>query len=69
MREVKVIKEEKMADNQKSETEQSSQLKDAINSLIVLELFKLNISQTEIAKRLHIDIHTVNNLLKGANKG
>lgn len=69
MREVKVIKEGKMISKQNSVTEQSPQLKDAINSLIVLELFKLNISQTEIAKRLHIDIHTVNNLLKGAKKG
>lgn len=43
-------------------------LKEVIEKLLILELFKLNLPQVEIAKKLHVDIYTVNNLLKGAKK-
>ena len=45
-----------------------SELNDSIKRLLVLELFKLNVPQLEIAKKLHIDINFVNNFLKGAKR-
>jgi hypothetical protein len=39
-----------------------------IKKLLILELFKLGVPQTEIGKKLKTDIHAVNNFLKGVKK-
>lgn len=53
--------------NKKTATAQEPilELNDSIKRLLVLELFKLNIPQAEIGKRLHVDINFVNSLVKG----
>ena len=41
------------------------EIKDLMKKQIALDLFKLNLKQGEIAKKLHMNINVVNNLLKG----
>lgn len=38
---------------------------DLLKKLLVLQLFQLGLSQAEIGKRVRLDIHAVNGLLKG----
>lgn len=40
-------------------------LNENIRFLLVIELFKMGVKQTDIGKRLKMDIHSVNTLLKG----
>lgn len=42
--------------------------RDTVKSLLILELFKLNVSQVEIAKKLRMDLNGVNAFLKGIKK-
>lgn len=44
------------------------EIKDLIKKQLVLDLFNFNLSQGEIAKKLRMDIHTVNEFLKGLKK-
>lgn len=55
-----------MAKNNNLVTEESEGV--FIKKLLILELFKLGVPQTEIGKKLKIDVHTVNNFLKGVKK-
>lgn len=44
------------------------EVKDLLRKQLLLDLFKLDLSQAEIAKRLRMDTHTVNGFLKGIKK-
>lgn len=44
------------------------EVKDLIKKQLMLELFNLNLSQGEIAKKLRMDVHAVNDFLKGLKK-
>ncbi len=41
---------------------------DLIKKQLILDLFILDVSQEDMAKKLKTDIHTVNNFLKGIKK-
>lgn len=43
-------------------------IRDLIKKLLILELFKLDMSQIEISRKLKIDNHAVNSFLKGIKK-
>lgn len=45
-----------------------TEIKDLIKKQLMLELFNLNLSQGEIAKKLRMDIRVVNDFLKGLKK-
>jgi hypothetical protein len=44
------------------------ELRDLMKKVLILNLFNLNVSQGEISKKLRIDVHTVNDFLKGIKK-
>ena len=44
------------------------EVKDLLKKHLILKLYFLNLSQTTISKKLHIDVHTVNNFLKGIKR-
>lgn len=44
------------------------EVRETLKSILVLELFKLNVSQVEIAKKLRMDLNAVNAFLKGIKK-
>ena len=43
-------------------------VRETLKSILVLELFKLNVPQVEIAKKLRMDLNAVNAFLKGIKK-
>jgi predicted transcriptional regulator len=43
-------------------------MRDTMKKLLALELFKMNVAQVEIAKKLHMDLNAVNAFLKGIKK-
>jgi len=43
-------------------------MQDTMKSILVLELFKLNVPQVDIAKKLRMDLNAVNTFLKGIKK-
>jgi hypothetical protein len=43
-------------------------VRETLKSILVLELFKLNIPQVDIAKKLRMDLNAVNAFLKGIKK-
>lgn len=43
-------------------------VRDTMKKLLALELFKMNVAQVEIAKKLRIDLNAVNAFLKGIKK-
>lgn len=42
--------------------------RDLLRKLLVLELFHMGVAQIDIAKKVHIDTHIVNEFLKGIKK-
>jgi DNA-directed RNA polymerase specialized sigma subunit len=56
-----------MARNKKI-IEPMNEVIDLLKKLLILELFKMNVSQAEIGKKLGIATITVNKMLKGVNK-
>lgn len=44
------------------------EVRETLKSILVLELFKLNLPQVEIAKKLRMDLNAVNAFLKGIKK-
>jgi len=44
------------------------EVRETLKSILVLELFKLNVPQVEIAKKLRMDLNAVNAFLKGIKK-
>jgi hypothetical protein len=56
-----------MAKN-KNAVDPINDLKDIMKKLIMLKLFDMKVSQPEIAKKLHMDLNTVNSFLKGIKK-
>lgn len=57
-----------MVKNTKSTTEERESDGALLKKLLILELFKLGVPQTEIGKKLRTDITTVNTFLKGVKK-
>lgn len=45
-----------------------SETQDLLKKLLVLQLFQLDVRQTVIAKKLRVNIHFVNEFLKGIKK-
>lgn len=43
-------------------------VRDTMKKLLALELFKMNVAQVEIAKKLRMDLNAVNAFLKGIKK-
>jgi len=43
-------------------------VRETLKSILVLELFKLNVPQVDIAKKLRMDLNAVNAFLKGIKK-
>ncbi len=52
----------------KQNSDPIEEIKDLIKKQLVLDLFTLNLSQGDIAKKLRMDVHSVNNFLKGLKK-
>lgn len=52
----------------KSASDPLLEINDLLKKILVLELFKLGVPQSDIGKRLHMDLHAVNTLLKGIKK-
>ena len=52
----------------KQNSDPIEEIKDLIKKQLVLDLFTLNLSQVDIAKKLRMDVHSVNNFLKGLKK-
>lgn len=52
----------------KQSTEPVSEVRDLLKKMLILNLFSMNFSQIEIAKKLHMDSHVVNEFLKGLKK-
>lgn len=44
------------------------EVRETLKSILVLELFKLNVPQVEIAKKLRMDLNAMNAFLKGIKK-
>lgn len=44
------------------------EVRETLKNILVLELFKLNVPQVEIAKKLRMDLNAVNAFLKGIKK-
>jgi predicted transcriptional regulator len=43
-------------------------IRDTMKNLLALELFRANVAQVDIAKKLRMDINAVNAFLKGIKK-
>ena len=43
-------------------------MRETLKNILVLELFKLNVPQVDIAKKLRMDLNAVNAFLKGIRK-
>lgn len=43
-------------------------MRDTMKNILTLELFKLNVPQVDIAKKLRMDLNAVNAFLKGIKK-
>jgi len=43
-------------------------VRETLKSILVLELFKLNVPQVDIARKLRMDLNAVNAFLKGIKK-
>lgn len=43
-------------------------VRETLKNILVLELFKLNVPQVDIAKKLRMDLNAVNAFLKGIKK-
>ena len=52
----------------KQTTEPIDEIRDLLKKTLILRLFDINVSQVEIAKKLRMDIHAVNEFLKGLKK-
>lgn len=52
----------------KKELNTIDEIHDLFKKLLILELFSMNVPQTEIGKKLTMDIKTVNDFLKGIKK-
>ncbi len=52
----------------KQSTDSITEVRDLLKKLLVLKLFEMNVSQVEIAKKIHTDLNVVNNLLKNVKK-
>ena len=65
--ELKVIKIDNMAKKRQA-LDPVEDICNTIKKLLALELFKMNVSQSEIAKKLRIDLNIVNGFLKGIKK-
>lgn len=46
----------------------TEEMKDLMKKSLVLELFKMNVAQADIGKKLRMELATVNNFLKGIKK-
>jgi len=44
------------------------EVRDLLKRFLVLELFKMNVPQADIGKKLHMDLAAVNAFLKGIKK-
>lgn len=54
--------------NKKQISDPIENISDLIKKQLILELFKMNVSQIEIGKKLRLDTHAVNDFLKGIKK-
>lgn len=52
----------------KLSTDPIEETRDLTRKFLILELFKMNVPQVDIAKKLRMDINTVNEFLKGIKK-
>lgn len=52
----------------KQPTEAIGEVRDLLKKELILNLFKMGVSQVEIAKKLHMDIRAVNEFLRGIKK-
>lgn len=57
-----------MRQDQPTENRTSSEDTELLKKLLILELFKLKVPQNNIARKLKINVATVNALLKGIKK-
>jgi hypothetical protein len=46
----------------------ATEIRNLLKKVLILRLFELRVSQGEIAKKLKLDIHTVNEFLKGVKR-
>lgn len=47
----------------------NAEVKSLLKKLLILRLFELRVSQGDISKKLKVDIHVVNEFLKGIRRG
>ena len=52
----------------KTTPEPIDEIRDTMKKVLALELFKMNVSQVEIAKKLRMDLNAINAFLKGIKK-
>lgn len=52
----------------KKQLEPIEELCNLVKKSLILDLFAVNVAQVEIAKKLHMDLNTVNDFLKGIKK-
>lgn len=52
----------------KTKIDPIEEVRDLLKNQLILSLFSLNVSQGDISKKLHLDKHAVNALLKGIKK-
>ncbi len=45
-----------------------NEISELFKKALILKLFEMNVSQGEIAKKLHMNLNTVNGFLKGVKK-
>ena len=46
----------------------NAEVRNLLKKLLILRLFELRVSQGDIAKKLKVDVHTVNEFLKGVKR-
>lgn len=52
----------------KQSSDPTEETRDLMRKLLMLELFKTNVPQVDIAKKLRMDLNSVNEFLKGIKK-
>ena len=46
----------------------NEEVRSLLKKLLILQLFELRVSQGDIAKKLKVDVHAVNEFLKGVRR-
>lgn len=52
----------------KQKMQPMEEIRDLVKKYLILELFKINVPQAQIGKKLRVDLAAVNNFLKGIKK-